>query len=160
MWIEEVLETFYNSKLFQLNRKHLNLIYQFSYCRFRCWVYTMSLWVQILPTDRSVSDVVDPAVEHGLAPADHRNVPGELRVEVWTAGGGVGEGSLVPHHPVHGVHSQPSSGRLVLACHMEWVLLLLLSSVFSSLLLLFFSIRLKSSIPANVNQCLNCKIHH
>ena len=42
MWIEEVLETFYNSKLFQLNRKHLNLIYQFSYCRFRCWVYTMS----------------------------------------------------------------------------------------------------------------------
>ena len=157
MWIEEVLETFYNSKLFQLNRKHLNLIYQFSTATF---AVGFTLWVHIISTDRSVSDVVDPAVEHGLAPADHRNVSRELRVEVWTAGGGVGEGSLVPHHPVHGVHSQPSSGRLVLAWHRGWVLLLLLSSVFSSLLLLFFSIRLKSSIPANVNQCLNCKIHH
>ena len=157
MWIEEVLETFYNSKLFQLNRKHLNLIYQFSTAAFACG---FTLWFQIISTDRSVSDVVDPAVEHGLAPADHRNVSGELRVEVGAAGGGVGEGSLVPHHPVHGVHSQPSSGRLVLAWHMGGILLLLLSSVFSSLLLLFFSIRLKSSIPANVNQCLNCKIHH
>ena len=77
--------------------------------------------------------------------------PGELRVEVWTAGGGVGEGSLVPHHPVHGVHSQPSSGRLVLACHMEWVLLLLLSSV--SLLYFYFSFQLglNLTIPSNVN---------
>ena len=70
--------------------------------------------------------------------------PGELRVEVGTAGGGVGEGSPVPHHPVHGVHAQPSTGRLVLAWHMGGVLLLLLSAVFSSLLLLFFSLQLKS----------------
>ena len=74
MWIEEVLETFYNSKLFQLNRKHLNLIYQFSHCHFSYWVYT-TLWVQTISTDRSVADVVDPAVEHGLAPGNHRNVP-------------------------------------------------------------------------------------
>ena len=77
--------------------------------------------------------------------------PGELRVEVWTAGCGVGEGSLVPHHPVHGVHSQPSTSRLVLACHMGWVLLLLLSSVSLHYFYFTFQLGLNLTIPSNVN---------